>query len=221
MARSSRYEEFRRAIRDLGIVAQGDLAVLWRSVRDARDAKEALMDLLPDLVETYSLAAGSLAADYYDALREEAGARKRFSAIVPEPGDTGTQSLVAWALDTATDGESFKSLVEGGFQKRIANGARNVVTTSSVADPSAEGWMRIGSGECDFCAMLVSRGAVYSEESVDFAPHDHCHCQAAPAFNPAQVRAVKSEYVPSARRRSEAQKETDNARVREWIANNL
>lgn len=217
----SRYEEFRRAVRDLGIVARADLEVLWRSVRDARDAKEALMDLLPDLVETYSLAAGSLAADYYDDLREAAEARGSFRAVVPEPGDPGTRSLVAWALDTATDGETFKSLVEGGFQKRVANGARTVVTTSSFADPSADGWMRIGAGECDFCAMLVSRGAVYSEESVDFAPHDHCHCQAAPAFNPEQVKTVKSEYVPSARRRSEAQKETDNARVRDWIANNL
>jgi hypothetical protein len=217
----SRHEEFRRAVRDLGIIANGDLEVLWRSVRDARDAKAALMELLPDLVETYSLAAASLAADYYDEVRESVEARGRFRAIVPEPGDTGTRSLVAWALQDATDESSFRSLVTGGFQKRIANGARTVVTTSSTADPAAKGWMRIGAGECDFCAMLVSRGAVYTESSVDFAPHDHCNCGAAPAFNPEQVRAVRSEYVPSARRRSEAQRATDNARVRKWIATNL
>lgn len=217
----SKHEEFLRALRDLGIVANSDLAVLWRSVKDARDAKQALMDLLPDLVETYSLAAGSLAADYYDTIRESAGARGSFAPIIPEPGDTGTRSLVAWALGEAKDGETFKALVEGGFQRRITNGARNVVTTSAIADPAARGWMRIGAGECDFCAMLVSRGAVYSESTVDFAAHDWDKCGAAPAFNPEQVKAVRSEFVPSARRRSQAQRHTDNARVREWIANNL
>jgi hypothetical protein len=217
----SKYEEFRRAVRDLGLVANGDLDILWRSVRNARDAKEALMELLPDVVGTYSLAAGSLAADYYDELRAAAEAKGHFQPIIPESGDTNTQSLVAWALQEAQDDSTFQSLIVGGVQKRIANGARHVVTQSSLSDPAANGWMRIGSGECDFCAMLVSRGAVYGEGSADFAAHDHCNCSAAPAFDPTQVKAVKAEYVPSARRRSEATRTADNARVRDWIANNM
>jgi hypothetical protein len=217
----SKHEEFRRAIRDLNLLAKADMDLLWRTVRDARDAKEALMDLLPEVVDTYGLAAGSIAADYYDGLREEAAVPKRFTAIVPEVRDVGTQGLVGWALGEATDGPSFQSLIEGGVQKRIANGARNVVTTSSIADPSAKGWMRIGGGECDFCAMLVSRGAVYSESSVEFAAHDNDKCGAAPAFNSEQIKAVKSEYVPSAKRRAEATKARENAAARDWIANNL
>ena len=217
----SRYEEFRRAIRDLNMLASADIDVLWRSVRDARDAKEALMDLLPDVVQVYGDAAGSLAADYYDDLREAAEARGRFTAIVPDPGDTGTQSLVAWALGESKDGAGFRGLVEGGLQKRIANGARNVVTTSSVQDRAAQGWMRIGSGHCDFCAMLVGRGAVYTRSTVDFAAHDWCNCGVAPAFNPSQVHAVKSEYVESAKRRSAGVKSRENAAAREWIAANL
>jgi hypothetical protein len=223
----SKHEEFRRAVRDLGIVAQADLAVLWRSVRDARDAKEALMDLLPDLVETYSLAAGSLAADYYDEVREQVAAKGRFTAIVPEPGETDTRSLVAWALDNAADGAGFRTLIEGGFQKRIANGARNVVTTSAISDPAADGWMRIGTGECDFCAMLVARGAVYREASVDFAAHDRDKCQAAPSFDAEQTRDVKQEFVYSARRKVDGKGNVepiapaDKARVSDWIAANL
>lgn len=219
----SKYEEFRRAVRDLGIVAKSDLDVLWRSVRDKRDAKAALFDLLPELTQTYSLAASSLAADFYDGLRAELDVKGRYTAHVPDPGDLGTEALVKWALSEAQDSASFQSLIEGGFQKRVSNGARNVVIQNSYADPSARGWMRIGgAGECDFCAMLVSRGAVYtSEQSADFAPHDRCNCGAAPAWNPQQVKAVRSEYVPSARRRSDRQRETDNARVRAWIADNL
>jgi hypothetical protein len=131
----SKHEEFRRAIRDLNLLAKADMDLLWRTVRDARDAKEALMDLLPEVVDTYGLAAGSIAADYYDGLREEA--------------------------------------------------------------------------------------AVYSESSVEFAAHDNDKCGAAPAFNSEQIKAVKSEYVPSAKRRAEATKARENAAARDWIANNL
>lgn len=217
----SRYEEFRRAIRDLNLLAEADVRTLWRSLGDARDAKEALMDLLPDVVETYGLASSSLAADFYDDLRDDRGVGGRFSAIVPEIPPAGSQELVAWALGSATDSQSFQSLVLGGVQKRVANGARNTITASSIADPHSQGWMRIGVGGCDFCAMLISRGAVYSEASVDFAAHDWDKCDAAPAFDPEQVKSVRDEYVPSARRRSEATKATDNERVREWIASNL
>lgn len=217
----SRHEEFRRAVRDLGIVAKSDLDILWRAVSDSRDAKEALFELLPELVDSYGLAAGSLAADYYDDLRDAEGAAGSFTAIVPDQGDTGTRGLVAWALQEATDSDAFQALIEGGFQKRIANGARSVVTTSAIADPAAIGWMRVGSGTCGFCAMLISRGAVYSESTVGFAAHDHDHCQAAPAFNTDQISAVRSEYVPSARRRSEASTAADSQRARDWIATNL
>jgi len=217
----SRHERFRREVRDLGIEATKDVEILWRSMRDARGAKGALFDLLPEIVAAYHGAAAAAAADYYDDTREEAGARGRFTPILMDPPDLGTNELVRWALATAADGESFQSLIAGGVTKRIANGARDVVTRSSLADPSAKGWMRTGAGNCDFCAMLITRGAVYTEATVDFASHDHCNCGAAPAFNPSQIQAVKSEFVPSARRKGRTTREKDRARVQEWIADNL
>lgn len=222
MARElSRYERFRREVRDLGIEATKDVAILWRSARDARDAKEALFDLLPELVAAYHGAAAATAADFYADVRAEAEARGRFTPILLDPPDLGTDALVKWALATATTGDTFTSLIAGGVTKRVANGARDAVVTSSLADPASSGWMRIGSGGCDFCAMLISRGAVYSEASVDFAPHDECGCSAAPAFNPAQISSVTSEYVPTARRKSEAVAEKDRERVRAWMADHL
>lgn len=217
----SRYERFRREVRDLGIEANKDVAILWRSMEDARGAKVALFDMLPEIVAAYHGAAAASAADFYDDVRETSGARGRFTPILIDPPDFGTDSLVKWALDNAATNETFQSLIAGGVTRRISNGARDVVRLSSLDDPSAQGWMRVGGGGCDFCAMLITRGAVYSEASVDFASHDHCNCGAAPAFNAEQVKAVKSEFVTSARRRSEATKETDRARVDEWIDNHL
>ena len=218
----SRYEQFRREVRDLGIEAAKDVAILWRSLEDARGAKEALFDMLPELVAAYHGAAAAAAADFYDAVREAAEAPGRFSAVIMDTDRRlGTDELVKWALATAKDSTSFQSLIIGGVTKRISQGAHAVVTGSSIADPAARGWMRIGAGGCDFCAMLISRGAVYTEASVEFAAHDHDNCGAAPAFNASQIKAVRSEYVPSARRRSETRKARENASAREWIANHL
>src|SRR5450756_974958 len=50
----------------------------------------------------------------------------------------------------------------------------------SVADRRARGWARAGTGRCDFCAMLIGRGAVYTEATANFETHDHCGCVAVP-----------------------------------------
>jgi hypothetical protein len=72
--------------------------------------------------------------------------------------------------------------VAGGLQRIIANADRQTIQASSIADPGARGWAREGSGNCDFCAMLIGRGAVYTEATADFDSHDHCGCIAVPAF---------------------------------------
>lgn len=53
---------------------------------------------------------------------------------------------------------------------------------SAAADPRATGWRRVTRGGCKFCQMLAGRDAVYGAESVRFASHDHCRCQAVPAY---------------------------------------
>ena len=37
-------------------------------------------------------------------------------------------------------------------------------------------------GACKFCIMVASRGAVYSKASATFACHEHCYCEAVPAW---------------------------------------
>lgn len=162
--------------------ASGDLAALWREVDSALAAEALLRDSLPALIEAYGLAAATVAADWYDETREEVEARGRFTAAPVEIDDVGAQALIGWALDEATDFNAFQSLVAGGTQRRIANHSRLTVAGSSVADPAARGWKRVGVGNCDFCRLLISRGAVYTEASADFRSHDHCNCSPAPEW---------------------------------------
>lgn len=208
-------DQLRRRVAELVRLARGDLDALFRQVSDARskELRDALMDMLPSLVETYGSAAAAVAADWYDELREEAGATGRFTAIPAEIPDAGASGLIGYAMETANNDDSFRSLVGGGLQRRIANGSRATVTRSSVADPKSVGWKRVGAGACAFCRMLIQRDQLYSEATADFASHDDCNCQAYPLIQGAEPIDVK-DYVKSTRNISDA----DRARVREWIA---
>jgi hypothetical protein len=173
----------RKDLAALSGLAAGDLDVIWREVSTAALAAEALNDVLPALVATYGSAAAALAADWYDELRDARGVAGRFSAIPAHIPDPGTGALVGWATSQATDLTALQTLVVGGVQRRIVNFSRLTVTGSSIADPKAVGWRRVGDGSnCEFCSMLLGRGAVYTEATADFQAHDHCNCGAEPEF---------------------------------------
>lgn len=205
--------QLRSSVNELVRFANRDLSALWREVSDAAQARTALMDVLPALVETYGQAAATLAAAWYDDARAKAAVKGSFTAIPADPSDRGAQALAGWATSTATDIATLQTLISGGLQRRIADNVRDTVSGSAIADPSARGWARAGNGGCTsgFCDMLIARGAVYTEATADFASHDHCQCYAVPAFD-GQPRPVKP-YTPTLRNVSDA----DRARVREYL----
>lgn len=171
----------RRDLAHLDGQMRKELDGFWRDLEQAASVT-MLNDVLPGLVDEYGAAAAVLAADWYDELRTRRDVPRRFEAIPADVPDTGVPALVGWAATEAADDSTFKTLILGGAQRRVANFSRLTVTGSSIADPSARGWMRVGAGECDFCRMLIGRGAVYTEATADFESHDHCKCQAEPEF---------------------------------------
>lgn len=178
----------RRDLAELTGLAQKDLTLIWARFNTAEIARDGLMEVLPRLVSIYGSAAATLGADWYDEMRDAAAVKGRFRAIPAELPDQGrTDALARWGvtpLFSATpDFASSLTLVSGGLQRIIFNADRESVTRSSVADPKASGWQRVGSGaSCEFCSMLLGRGAVYSEATADFLSHDHCNCGAEPVF---------------------------------------
>lgn len=208
--------DLRAGINSLSTLAAADLRGLWRQMQTADQAKNALENVLPDLALTYRIASATVAADWYDELRDELKIRKRFSAVVPDVTPVGADVLARWSVgplySNKPDWPSARSLVEGGLQRQIADAARDTVRESAVEDPAARGWQRETSGGCAFCEMLAGRGSVYSQASADFASHNHCQCYAVPAFE-GQPLPVKS-YTPSLRGSTPA----DRARVRAYLA---
>jgi hypothetical protein len=211
----------RADIAELTGLARGDLDVLWRRLSsDPERARDALVEILAQLGETYGAAAATLGADWYEELREALGVAGRFSAVASELPDEGRyEALAGWAVgpmfSSDPDIAAALALASGGLQKVIADADRLSVTQSSIADPKAEGWQRAGAGDCPFCDMLIGRGAVYTKESVRFGSHDSCKCVGVPAFGGRPV-AVKP-YEPTRSNITDA----DRARVKAWIAENL
>lgn len=197
-------------------MADRDLAALWRSVDRADEARDALMDVLPGLIDTYGTAAAALAADWYEDERDRVGVRGAFAARLADVDPEGGVSLAKWAVSPMYQAEPdilrTQTIVRGGLQLRIADASRYTIAGSATADPGAQGWQRAGDGNsCAFCLTLVSRGVVYSESSANFASHDHCGCMAVPAWigEPVPVKP----YTPSARQITDA----DRKRVKGWI----
>lgn len=177
----------RRHLAELARLAENDLSVMFRQFDTADAARDGLRDLLPRLTSVYGEAATSLAADWYDDLRDAAEARGRFSPVLADLPDRGrTDALASWSVKPLYQAEpDFATAlvkVSGGLQRIIANADRQTIAASSIADRSALGWAREGVGECEFCQLLIGRGAVYTEASADFESHDRCGCVAVPAF---------------------------------------
>jgi hypothetical protein len=100
----------------------------------------------------------------------------------------------------------------GAVARLVLDGGRETFMGTIQNDSAASGWQRVlGGAGCDFCAMLADRGAVYKEDTADFASHDHCGCSAEPSYG-GSPRTVKA-YVPSAKNIPDA----DRARVRAYL----
>lgn len=205
--------ELRSLIIRLSDNAERDLALLWGQL-DVASVRDGLMDVLPALVAQYGDASAAVTADWYDEYRSDLNVAGSFSADLASP-DLGAESLAGWGSQLAQDNwDTALSLIMGGLVKRVMVASRDTLTSAAFADPQARGWQRQGRGECDFCKMLIGRGAVYTKESVNFGAHDNCRCVAVPAFG-GRPLPVKP-YRVTDRNISDA----DRARVRAWIAAN-
>jgi len=176
----------RRDLAELTGLAQNDLTLIWAEFNTAIAARDGLIELLPRLVSIYGSAAATLGADWYDEMRAAAAVTGRFRAIPAELPDLGrTDALARWGVTPLFQAESdyalALTLVSGGLQRIISNADRETVRSSSIQDPKAKGWVRVGHGECDWCKNLLD-GEIHYVEGYDFLAHDDCRCTAKPDF---------------------------------------
>lgn len=221
--------ESREALIGLTRLAEADLRRLWiRIANQPPDAvRDALMDVLPLLADEYGTAASVMAADWYDDVRAAAEAAGLFQAQpVPPPTSARFEALARWGVDplfAATPAADVAlTRISGGMQRTIADMYRETVVQSSLLDPAALGWRRVGQGDnCGFCNMLIGRGDVYSQKGVAFKSHDHCNCIAAAVFQGEDVAyATDLQRRVSQRKVSDATRKKNNQRAYKYIREN-
>jgi hypothetical protein len=181
---------------------------LWPSLdpTDVRKAYEPYKRGAAALVAQFSSASISLSADYFEAMREQAGISTAFRTPVIDPMadaqiqayiDTTTRDFLA---QVELDAEVLNAEIEAAAQAMVLDAGRNELLEAIERDTEAKGWARVTKpGACAFCLMLAIRGPVYSRETVGFRAHTNakggatCRCTAEPLFGkhyeaPAHIR---------------------------------
>lgn len=138
----------------------GLAARYFRDFRAAEQAAGASFPLLANAIDEEQIAVSLRATGLHQTLRALRAGRT--------PELAAEQGFVA---------------ASGAASRLVLNGGRETVIESVRVDSEAQRWLRISDGDpCFFCAMLVSRGAVYTEQTVRFEAHDHCGCVPEPFY---------------------------------------
>lgn len=205
---------------------------------DPRQIRDAVAELAKTLVAEYGSAAATFAADWYADVRLAAGITDRyvvteFTQDFTESIDRTVRRAAGDLFGPAPDVAAFVETVALKASQYAMDGARNTIVQNTYRDPRAGGWQRVPYGPtCDFCLMLVSRGAVYKKSTAFFRAHPHCDCGAVPSWDlnapqPSSVAYEASTRMDALRERAargdkSAQRQLGayRSRVRTYIENN-
>lgn len=176
-----------------------DLDITSSTVTE-QSVMDAVTDLLADLIDTWGDVAATIAADFYDEMRDRSGVGGAFSAILASPaGRDQVAGTVRWALDPwaqavptggGFDPDTGEELptgrelpkefdldrmlgkMQGPLQRLIRQTGRTTIDESVRKDPGRPRVARVpmGAETCAFCLVLASRGPVY--RSATTAGHD-------------------------------------------------
>lgn len=181
------------------------------------------MAVVPELLADYAEGSSALAVDWYSEIREESGARVRYSpAPVVDLDQERLRRTVLWATSPLADDEATLAEVLARLTPRaeeeVARGFWDTIEQNSHRDPEAAGWRRDARATaCPFCRMIADRGAVFREDTAHFAAHKNCHCVAVPVFKGGEVgpEASVMQYQASSRRRSAVEQAALREHLRE------
>ena len=194
-------EAHRLAQARLGAVTVSQMLTVWPLLDVA-----ALDDTFPQwlraavpIIQSNRAASSRLAANYYRIFRTVTLGLDAGTFTPPVAGPASVDAITG-ALVVTGPATVKRALTRGLTVDQAAalaqtesaraamyhslNGGRDTIVEAVKADPQALGWARAASGEaCQFCAMLASRGPVYSEDSAGFEAHPGCTCTAEPAYS--------------------------------------
>jgi hypothetical protein len=203
-------EAHRTAQIRLGAGVADDVRRAWPllSLGDLDRSFPAYAEALVPSIQARREASQALGGLYYESLRASEGVSGSFALQVA--ADLATDRLltslrvtgpVAAKRSIAKGANPAQALAAGqsatirAASRHVLDGGRTAILKTMLLDDKAQGWQRVTDGRpCAFCAMLVSRGAVYKREATgDFLSHDGCGCQAVPFWERKPEQTAQAE----------------------------
>lgn len=218
-------QRIQAANQSIARLAIRDLEAFWSTLDLTRPeaARDALLEFVPTLTATYGEIAATVAADWYEDVREstvDGRFAAEMAATVERERVAARVRFGAGHLFTENPAGTLAFLA-GAVEKYVLQPGRDTITLNTNRDPAAVGWHReTRPGACKFCRMLAGRGGVYRRSTVDFAAHDSCHCVAVPSWDANAPEVDVRQYEASKRTSamSDEQLEAHRRRVREFLA---
>ena len=193
-------DRHRRAQVRLAITADSQARRVWDSTLDVNDLKGSQpiwKNAVLDLMQVWWKVSADTAAQYLPRFREaetgepgdvEVGVprfdRRQASRRIDWAGATNVLWHIARGETQEAAYEAARSLFLGMFHEAVLTGGRTTIERWAKKDPRAIGWRRVSDGDpCAFCAMLVTRGPVYTSQAhaglsakTGKKYHPHCGC---------------------------------------------
>lgn len=177
MAALAEVNALRDTLDDINVLATRDLAELVRQVTDGlslspREVSDTLVELLPQLAYPYAATIVELATDFYMADRSAAGVKSPYRPeAAPLPEDRRMAALAGYGASVLYEDPAnvtkMLDVMSGGMQRALFDVERDTIWELGSQDEVPVNYQRMTTSAepCDFCRMLASRGAVYSDKS--------------------------------------------------------
>lgn len=218
--------ELRLANAELVGKASGVLSEFFWSYAgaDPVELKNAVLAIFPEIVADFGDVNAMMAAEFFDEMRAEAGARGGYSARpAAPPGREQAEGAARWAVQPAFAGDWDMALAQliQASERLIRSAGRETIAGSALEDRAASGYQRVTRpGSCSFCRMLADRGGVYMRGTAYFASHDNCKCEVVPSWerDPRPVGVAQYRASERTSNMSPEQLQAHRARIRAYIA---
>lgn len=220
-------DQHRRAQANVVTLSERALRTLFRNLpSDAVAATELLLVNVPAVVTSLGEVAATEAADFYDEARSSSRPAGTFrAATAPAAPVEQIEAMVRWGVTplwaVGPRLEAALARIAGGTARLVRQPGRHTVLESTEQDPARPRYARYPNrGACDFCLMLASRGAVYTEDTATAVTgrtmggpgtrggpitttrgsqavgepfHDSCGCEAVPVWTPDDLPPINRE----------------------------
>ncbi|WP_115728256.1 VG15 protein [Actinomyces culturomici] len=171
-------------------LAVRDLKKLWSrlDVSNPAQVRDALLELVPALVNRYGDVAAAAAADWYEKVRAEVPGLPPFTTLLADPiPEEHIQTTIRRQAGGLWEDKPNQVLnaVGGEISRWVKQSAKDTIAKNIKRDPAKPGWARVpkGASTCAWCSMLASRGFAYTgEPEAEAASHRNCDCQIVPSF---------------------------------------